>query len=65
MTLPFIYGDSIPTCAVDVTGTDLPSVFDDHRDILVKVIAVALVMTPISLIRNISKLEKVYQNSKP
>ena len=35
--------------------------FADPNDILIKVIAVLVIMTPISLLRNISKLEKVRQ----
>ncbi|XP_064405359.1 putative sodium-coupled neutral amino acid transporter 11 [Halichondria panicea] len=57
-----IVGDSftrILTRIFDVAGSEVPAVFADPNDILIKVIAVLVIMTPISLLRNISKLEKL------
>ena len=51
------------TPLVEVAGADLPGVFSDPRDILVKVVAVGTVMLPVSMLRNISRLEKVRHTS--
>ena len=48
-----------PHSPVFVAGTDLPSVLSDPRDILIKVVMVVIVMLPLCLLRNISRLEKV------
>jgi len=54
-SLPFSVFVTVVLAHVD----NPPDILTEPRDIVVKVVMVALVMLPLSMLRNISKLEKV------